>query len=246
MNKIKNIYLSYWFKELDYNPSSKVEELSSEVRSIIDKPLMYNNEMPNTNIAIPRIQGISSDNKYFFTMSLINAILSINITEDIDIDEAILLINNNVQLFYDIIKKVYDIKIVYTSIKIEMTNEDKKVKNKLIKLLNRPDNEYENITLREGIMKDDYYINYVLEYSSEYNFDIEHDVKLSEEDLFNKTMVTSLSDAQLSKRYLLTVVEINDRYSYNKNNKHETSKDDIRGMILELKDILKNELYWKK
>ena len=68
-------------------------------------------------------------------MSLINAILSINITEDIDIDEAILLINNNVQLFYDIIKKVYDVKIVYTSIKIEMTNEDKRVKNKLIKLL---------------------------------------------------------------------------------------------------------------
>ena len=95
-------------------------------------------------------------------------------------------------------------------------------------------------------MKDDYYINYVLEYSSEYNFDIEHSAELSEEDLFNKTMVTSLSDAHLSKRYLLTVVEINDRYSYNKNNKHETNKDDIRGMILELKDILKNELYWKK
>ena len=69
MNKIKNIYLSYWFKELDYNPSSKVEELSSELRSIIDKPFMYNNEIPNTNIAIPRIQGISSDNKYLFTMS---------------------------------------------------------------------------------------------------------------------------------------------------------------------------------
>lgn len=246
MNKIKNIYLSYWFKELDYNPSSKVDELCDEIKSIIDKPLMYNQDMPNNNIAIPRIQGISSDNKYLFTVSLINAILSININDNIDIDEAILLINNNVQLFYDIIKRVYDVKIVYTSIKIEMINEDKRVKNKLIKSINLADNEYENLTLREGIIKDNYYINYILEYSSEYNFDIENSTKLSEEDLFNKTMVTSLSDANLSRKFLLTVVEINDRYSYNINNKHETSKDDIRGMILELKDILKNELYWKK
>ena len=246
MNKIRKIYLSYWFRELDYNPASKVKELYDEVRSIVDKPLMYNQEMPSNNIAIPRIHGISSDGKYLFNVSLINAILSINIEDDLDIDEAILLINNNVQLFYDIIKKVYDIKIVYTSIKVEMTNEDKRVKNKLIKMLNLPANEYENLTLREGIMKDNYYINYVLEYSSEYNFDIEHSSELSEEDLFNKTMVTSLADAHLSKRYLLVVAEINDRYSYNMDKNHETSKDDIRGMIVELKNILKNELYWKK
>lgn len=246
MNKIKNIFISYWFKELDYNPASKVGELENEISSVINAPLMYNKEMPNNNIAIPRVQGISKDNKYLFTMSLINAILSINITEDIDIDEAILLINNDVQLFYDIIKKVYDVKIVYTSIKVELINEEKKIKSKLFDKLNLIDNNHENITLREGLIKDSYYINYVLEYSSEYNFDISHTEKLSEEDLFNKTMVTSLSDAHLNRKYLLITAEINDRYSYNLDNKHETGKEDIRGMILELKDILKNELYWKK
>ena len=89
MNKIKNIFISYWFKELDYNPASKVGELENEISSVINAPLMYNIEMPNNNIAIPRVQGISKDNKYLFTMSLINSILSINIHEDIDIDEAI-------------------------------------------------------------------------------------------------------------------------------------------------------------
>ena len=59
-------------------------------------------------------------------------------------------------------------------------------------------------------------------------------------------MVTSLSDAHLNRKYLLITAEINDRYSFNLDNKHETGKEDIRGMILELKDILKNELYWKK
>ena len=81
------------------------------------------------------------------------------------------------------------------------------------------------------------------ESANEYNFDFGSGDKLSEVDLFDKTMVTSLSDAKLNKEYLLTVIEINDRYSYNKNRDYVTSKDDLRGMIIELKDILNNKLY---
>lgn len=245
MNKIKNIYLSYWFKELDENPSTKVFTLEEEIKSLINEPIMYNNENNKTNIAVPRIQGMSSDKKYLFTMSLINAILSININEDIDIDEAILLINNNIQLFYDIIKKVYDVKIVYSSIKIEMINEDKKMKKEFINNFKLANKDYENLTVKEGFIKDDYYINYILEYSTEYNFNFNTEEKMSEEDLFNRSMITSLTNAELNKEYLLTVIEINDRYSYNKNPNHETSKDDLRGMIMEMKEILNKELYWK-
>ena len=74
---------------------------------------------------------------------------------------------------------------------------------------------------------------------------IDESNKLSEEDLFNKSMVTSLSDAQANKEYLLTVIEINDRYSYNIDRNHETGKDDLRGMIIEIKNILNNKLYEK-
>ena len=243
MNKIKNIYLSYWFNELENNPSSKVFELESEINSIINEPIMYNEDNNHKNIAVPRIQGISKDKKYLFTMSLINAILSININDDIDNDEVILLINNNIQLFYDILKKVYDIKILYSSIKIEMIDEDKKVKNKLIKNLKLSKKDYENLSFKRGFVKDNYYINYVLDYSCEYNFNFNTNDKPLEEDLFNKSMVTSLEDATLNKAYLLTVIEINDRYSFNINKLHETKKDDLRGMIIELKDILNNELY---
>ena len=176
-------------------------------------------------------------------MSLINAVLSINITDDISVDDVILLINNNIQLFYDIIRRVYGIEIVYTSIKIEMIDEAKNVKNKLVKQMNLSKKDYENISFKRGFVKDNYYINYILECAQEYNFNFDNDNNLSEVDLFDKTMVTSLLDAKLNSEYMLTVVEINNRYAYNKNRDYITNKDDLRGMIIELKDILNNKLY---
>ena len=243
MNKIKNIYISYWFHELSDNPSSKVLALEEEIKSIIDEPIMYNEDNSHTNLSIPRLQGMSKDKKYLFTMSLINAVLSINVIDDISVDDVILLINNNIQLFYDIIRRVYGIEIVYTSIKIEMIDEAKNVKNKLIKQMNLSKKDYENISFKRGFVKDNYYINYILECAQEYNFNFDNGNNLSEVDLFDKTMVTSLLDAKLNSEYMLTVVEINNRYAYNKNRDYITNKDDLRGMIIELKDILNNKLY---
>ncbi len=242
MNKIKSIYISYWFKELENNPASLVYELEDESKSIINEPFMYSEDNNRNNLIVPRIQGISKDKKYLLTVSYINAVLSINV-DDLDIDETILLINNNIQLFYDIIKRVFNVNILYTSIKVEMIDENKKTKQKLVKALNLSNNDYENISIKQGIKKDNYYINYQLEYSTEYNFDF--DTKLSEEDLFNKSMVTSLKEAELNREYLFIVVEVNDRYSFNKNPKYETTKDDLRGMIMELKEIITKELYWQ-
>ena len=243
MNKIKNIYLSYWFNELNNNPADKVLELEEEVKSIIDEPIMYNDDKTHNNLALPRIQGMSKDKKYLFTMSLINAILSINLNEDKDDDEVVLLINNNIQLFYDILTKVYDIKVLYASIKIEMIDEDKKIKDKLTNNLKLSDDNYENINFKKGFIKGNYYINYVLDYSTEYNFNFNDIKNKTEEDLFNRSMITSISEASFSRKYLLTVVEINDRYSYNLDKNYVTKKDDLRGMIIELKDILNNHLY---
>ena len=236
MQKINNIYISYWFKELDSNPSNKVNELEEEVRSVLDSGLMYNTELDSKNIGIPRIQGMSKDKSYFFTMSLINAFLSINPNSDITIDEAI-------QLFYDILKDIYDVHILYSSIKIELITDDKK--EKMIDLLKLSPMNYEDLSLKRGFIKDDYYINYILTYTKEYNFNIENKGEVNEQDLFDRSMITSLSEATLNKDFILTIVEINDRYSYNTNKDHETTKDDIRGMIIELKEILIKELYYK-
>ena len=245
MNKIKNIYISYWFSELDFNPSSKIDILEKEIVSIIDTPIIYNTDNNLKNIGIPRIEGISSDKKYLFTMSLVNAFLSININSDMDNDEILLLINNNSQLFYDILKNVYNIDFIYTSIKLEFIDENKKIKDKLIKLLNLSDNNYEDLSCKRGIIKDDYYLNYLLTYSKEYNFNVKREEEFVEQDLFDRSMVTSLSDAKFNREFLLTVIEINDRYAYNVDSSHRTEKEDIRGMILELKEILNKELFWQ-
>ncbi len=243
MNKIRNIYISYWFHELDYNPAKKVFELQKEIESIIDLPIRYNSDEVLRNIGMPRIEGQSSDMKYWFTMSLVNAFFSINIKENLDNDEIILLINNNIQLFYDILKEIYDVHIIYSSIKLEYVDEDKH-EEQLIKLLGLSNNQkYEDLSFKRGIIKNDYYINYILTYSKEYNFDLTNDENLTSQDLFDRSMLTSLSKAKLHKEFLLTVIEINDRYIYNVDASHETSKDDLRGMIMELKDILKNKLY---
>lgn len=244
MNKIKNIYISYWFKELDYNPSDKVMELESEIHSIIDEPLMYNDDKSLNNISMPRIQGISSDKKYLFTLSLVNAFLSINVS-DLSYDEAILLINNNIQVIYDILKNVYGVKVLYTSIKLEIVENSKKSLQKLVKLFKLSPNNYEELSLKRGFIKDEYYINYILTYSKEYNFDIERKEGNTEQDLFDRSMLISISEAKLNKEYLLTVVEINDRYAYNTDKYHETNKDTLRGMIIELKEILSREEFNK-
>ena len=246
MNRIKNIYISYWFHELSFNPSNKIDILEKELVSIIDTPIMYNLDNSFKNISIPRIEGLSRDKKYLFTMSLVNAMLSINVNNDLDDDEILLLINSNSQLFYDILKNIYNIDIIYTSFKLEFIDENKKAKEKLVKLLNLSNNNYEDLSFKRGIIKDDYYLNYLLVYSKEYNFNVKNnDGDVTSQDLFDRSMITSLSDAKFNRGFLLTVIEINDRYAYNINSNHQTEKEDLRGMIMELKEILNNALYYK-
>lgn len=243
MNKIKNVFISYWFKEINYNPANHVNELEDEIKSIFNAPVMFNDDKLLNNISIPRIQCISPDNKYFFTMSLVNAFLSINISDDINNDELLLLVNNNIQLFYDILKNIYGVSILYSSIKVELVDDNKNAINKLIKLFNLSNNNYEDLSIKRGIIKDDYYINYIQTYAKEYNFNVKRDNNTTEQDLFDRSMITSLSEAECTKEFLLTVIEINDRYAYNLDKNYETTKDNIRGMIIELKEILTGEKY---
>ncbi len=242
-DKIQSIHICFWFLEMDYNPVVKIEELSSSIKSIINQDLMYNNEGIHNLISMPRIQGMSKDNMYFFTMSLINANLSINVKEEMDNDEAILLVNNLIQLLYDLLKRIYDVEIIYTSIKLELISLDMKKKSEFSQILHLNEDDYHDFSLRKGFNKDDYYINYIINLNREYNYNISKPANNIQRDLFDRTMLISLQEATLSKEYLLYIIEINDRYAYNNDSKYRTSKENIRGMILELKDILENHKY---
>lgn len=244
MNKIKNIIISYWFNELTFNPKDKITDLEKELSSIFNSSFMYNEESINHLISMPRIQGISIDKKYLFQMSLINANISISVN-DLEQDEIVMLINNNVQFFYDILKTVFNLKILYTSVKIEMVEEKEDAANVLAKKY-QLEETYEDFSIKKGFIKDDYYINYILNSGKEFNFDIKRNDKDLEQDIFDRTLITSLSKAHLNKEFILKIIEINDRYAFNKDENYESTKENIRGMIIELKKILENKLYEKK
>ena len=116
-NKIQNILISYWFKKLDHNPKEKIDNLADSIKTIIDTPLLFNEENVNRLIGMPRIEGISNDKRSFFSISLINATFRYEVQGEMDNDEVVMLINNYSQLFYDVLKDVYNIDILYTSIK---------------------------------------------------------------------------------------------------------------------------------
>ena len=58
--------------------------------------------------------------------------------------------------------------------------------------------------------------------------------------MFDRSMLISLSDAKINKKVLNTVVEINDRLAFNNDSNYLTTKENIRGMVSEVKDILNN------
>lgn len=227
------------------NPISKIEELENSLNKMFNRPFMVNNMEVGRNISMPRIQSISSDKTMLFTMSLVNATLSVHYNEEVSYDDIILMINENTQLFYDLLNEIYDVEIVYTSIKMELMKEDDNPCLYLKDKLDLEDMEYEDLSFKKVICKDDtYYINYMFNTGKEINFNIgvKGSVKPSQNDMFDRSMLISLSDANVTKRTFNTVVEINDRLAFNNDGTYLTTKENIRGMISEVKDILNNKI----
>ena len=154
--KLKQVIISFWFKELEYNPICKVNDLENGLNNYFNKPFFINEEEPFINIGIPRI--VANNNKYSFNMSLVNANLIINLDNE-DYDQVMLTINEMIQLFYDILMEVYNLEIIYNSIKIECSEviDNKKEIQKDILI---SANNYEDFLVKTSICKDDkYYIN---------------------------------------------------------------------------------------
>lgn len=244
-NRVNNVIISYWFKELMTNPISKIEELENSLNNMFNKPFLVNNMEVGHNLSMPRIQSMSSDKRMLFTMSLVNATLSVHYNDEVSFDDVILMINENTQLFYDLLKEIYDVEIVYTSVKMELVKDDKNPCHYLCDKLDLENLEYEDLSFKKVLCKDDtYYINYMFNTGKEINFNIgvKGNVKPSQNDMFDRSMLISLSDANVTKRTLNTIIEINDRLAFNNDGSYLTTKENIRGIIGEVKDILNNRM----
>lgn len=237
MKRIKRVDIRYWFPRQKENPMQKSKELEDELNSFFHEAFFYNETTVESHFSMPRVTVLSQDKKYFFTMSLINASLMMEVDSTIDLDSIILEVNKNMQYFYDVLKRIYDLDFLYSSIKLEIIDEEPNPLEKLKELLQLPNEKYESLAFKKGIIKDNYYINYNIELCKEFNFNIVEQ-SLSEEDLIDTMMLISLSRAKLNCEYLFWEIEVNDRYAYNHDSLYRTSKESMRGMILELRSIL--------
>ena len=240
--KLKQAIISFWYKELEYNPICKVNELENGLSNYFNKPFLINNQEPFINIGMPRIVA-TSENNYSFNMSLVNANLIINLNDLEDIDNMILSINEMMQLIYDLLIEVYDLDIIYTSIKIEISefvdNKEKIQKDILISRDN-----YEDFLVKTSICKDDkYYINKTISLVKEIKVDIKlpKNAPLNDNDMLTRTMLVSI-DNNTSKDVKNSVLEINNRLHYNKDDEFIVKKSDIRDLLYEFKLLLKDEL----
>ena len=241
--KINSITINFWYKELLDSPSNKVFELEDNLNSLLHNHFMYSDMPSKENIDIPRVQCISDDKKIYFTMSLVSATLTINVSE-MDKDDIVLFVNENIQLLYDVLKDLYNIEIIYSSIKLEATKQDNKVIDKLVNKLSLSKDDYEDLSFKEVKKVDDtYYECIVLNSSKEINFDIQVPVENPKEnDLYTRSMLISTSEAKVGKVLLTVNYEINDRLSYNNDKDYLSTKESIRGLIIELKDFVEKRL----
>ena len=241
--KINSITINFWYKELLDSPSNKVFELEDNLNSLLHNHFMYSDMPSKENIDIPRVQCISDDKKIYFIMSLVSATLTINVSE-MDKDDIVLFVNENIQLLYDVLKDLYNLEIIYSSIKLEATKQDNKVIDKLVNKLSLSKDDYEDLSFKEVKKVDDtYYECIVLNSSKEINFDIQVPVENPKEnDLYTRSMLISTSEAKVGKVLLTVNYEINDRLSYNNDKDYLSTKESIRGLIIELKDFVEKRL----
>ena len=241
--KINSITINFWYKELLDSPSNKVFELEDNLNSLLHNHFMYSDMPSKENIDIPRVQCISDDKKIYFIMSLVSATLTINVSE-MDKDDIVLFVNENIQLLYDVLKDLYNLEIIYSSIKLEATKQDNKVIDKLVNKLSLSKDDYEDLSFKEVKKVDDtYYECIVLNSSKEINFDIQVPVENPKEnDLYTRSMLISTSEAKIGKVLLTVNYKINDRLSYKNDKDYLSTKESIRGLIIELKDFVEKRL----
>lgn len=241
---LKQAIISFWFKELEYNPICKVGELESHLKGDFKEPFLINEQEPFINIGLPRIAAKSDNMQCVFNMTLVNANLNIAFNNE-DKDQAILLINEKLQLVYDALKEVYDLKIVYASIKVEYSEKIEDSTSFVKSILAKPNDELEDFMLKTSIKKDDkYYINHVITTTKEINVDLKlpSNIKPNDSDMMMRSMLVSLKNGKIIGDIKNIVLEINNRLAYNLNPEYLVLKDDIRDLLFEFKKLINNEI----
>ena len=245
--QIRSIVISFWFKELNYNPMEKVNNLENSLNSYLKAPFLINDSKPFINLVMPRIIAYSLDQKATFNLSQVNAVLTINVLNNFsDKDEIVMYVNEKMQLLFDVLKDLYDLNIIYSSIKIEFFNRVKNIGNIIQDLLlKETNNNLEDLVIKRGIKKDNkYYVNYTISTTKEIDVDIKlpEKIECTENDMLIRSMLVSVEEARIGSEIINNIVEINDRLSYNNNKNYRVDNDSLRNLLFEFREIINEEI----
>lgn len=240
--EIKQAVISFWYKELEFNPICKVGELENSLASYFEEPFLINEKEPLVNINLPRIIAQKGDEnlRFIFNMTLVSANLNISFN-NVSKDEIILKINEMTQIIYDVLKEIYNVSVVYSSIKIEFferIEETLTVQKELFKISNE---DLEDFMVKFSLKKDDkYYLNEITTVTKEVKVDIKlpKNVKPIEGDMVARSMLISLKDSKVVGNVKNTILEINDRLTYNNNPDYLVNKDSLRDLLFEFKILV--------
>lgn len=241
--KFKCASIVFWFNELTYNPICKVNNLEQSLKTYFDSHFLINDAPPFINIGLPRIIANNNDKKIYFDMSLVNTNFTIDLVDYNDLDSIFLEINRNSQFIYDILKEIYDINFLYCSIKLEMFSN---VSNKVLlqkELLKENDMIYEDFLVKTSICKENkYYINKINSLEKNITVDIKlpKDIPLNDGDMLIRSMLVSTSNN--GDNIYNKIIEVNNRLNYNMDKDFVVKKDDLRNLLFEFRELIKEEV----
>ena len=244
--QVRNIVLSFWFSELDYNPIDKVNELENNLGMYFQKPFFINETKPYVNLVMPRIMAYSLDKKSDLNISLTNMVSNIQVLNNFtDNDEVMMYVNEKMQLLFDILRDIYDVEVLYSSIKVELFNKIPDISLKMQKILLKEANDnLEDFILKRGLKKDNkYYVNYTISTTKEINVDIKlkEGVEPRNDDMLIRSMLVSLENTKVGSEILNNVIEVNDRLSFNNDASFRETNDSLRDLLFEFRKIFYEE-----
>lgn len=241
--KVENIMCSLFFQRIEA-PRSKIDKLeSSNLSKYFIVPF---NPQPIPNDAppvLPRITATSLNGDYELMMSQVNVQLTRKKAADLDeeFDNILEEVKSMLEEIYNSISQIYEKELLYFGINCLVNiDDDEPIKTLQNKYLKNISNNIAEMNLRYStVEKDKYYTNIVLSNTTEYQMQVPLTKEQSQ-----LIVLDTLSTSQFNevKKIIQMNVDINDKYSFNKDCNYRTTNDEIKNIINEIKTTLRTKI----
>ena len=238
--EIKNSVVTFWFKKVD-NPKLFSDILNDNLKEYF---FDFNTIGVPANIdpLIARLNAVSSSSHSNLEISLINARLNTNFDDNYnkDFNKCLNYLKERVLKIFETLKKC-EIEVCYSAIFVNMEekndNPTKRIKEKFLQ-----DNNLDNITeIGIRLSKEQYnkyYINTSINNAREITITkkIENNGQNGNEIFLP---LISLAGSEQTE-YLVNSIEVNDKLSYNNDEKYRTAIENLEEMFIIIDDTIKD------